>query len=151
MTRSLAVAWKDAWLLDGVRQGQPLAALLGYRFERRLHDLRRDQFIAPLRELAPLTARKLENTNLPVESIAANNVVDGLVLNQKWQDEKQTVTKPVTDRLRSAGATADDLTKLSRELDGLVATRREAQTVFYHIADPNAARLLALLKNIYCP
>ena len=35
--------------------------------------------------------------------------------------------------------------------DGLVATRREAQTVFYHIADPNAARLLALLKNIYCP
>lgn len=35
--------------------------------------------------------------------------------------------------------------------DGLVATRREAQTVFYHIADPSAARLLALLKNIYCP
>ena len=35
--------------------------------------------------------------------------------------------------------------------DGLVATRREAQTVFYRIADPNAARLLALLKNIYCP
>ena len=82
-----------SWLLDGVRQGQPLAALLGYRFERRLHDLRKDQFIAPLRELAPLTARKLENTNLPVESIAANNVVDGLVLNQKWQDEKQTVRR----------------------------------------------------------
>ena len=35
--------------------------------------------------------------------------------------------------------------------DGLVATRREAQTVFYRIADPNAARVLALLKNIYCP
>ena len=37
-----------SWLLDGVRQGQPLAALLGYRFERRLHDLRKDEFIAPL-------------------------------------------------------------------------------------------------------
>jgi DNA-binding transcriptional ArsR family regulator len=35
--------------------------------------------------------------------------------------------------------------------DGLLATRREAQTVFYRIADPNAARLLALLKSIYCP
>ena len=35
--------------------------------------------------------------------------------------------------------------------DGLVTTRREAQTVFYRIADPNAARVLALLKNIYCP
>lgn len=35
--------------------------------------------------------------------------------------------------------------------DGLVATRREAQTVFYRIADPDAARVLALLKDIYCP
>ena len=35
--------------------------------------------------------------------------------------------------------------------DGLLATRREAQTVFYRIADPNAARLLAVLKSIYCP
>ena len=26
------------WLLDGVRQGQPLGALLGYRFERRLQE-----------------------------------------------------------------------------------------------------------------
>jgi ArsR family transcriptional regulator, virulence genes transcriptional regulator len=34
--------------------------------------------------------------------------------------------------------------------DGLLATRREAQTVYYRIADRNAARLLALLKNIYC-
>ncbi len=35
--------------------------------------------------------------------------------------------------------------------DGLLATRRKAQTIFYRIADPNAARLLALLKDIYCP
>jgi DNA-binding transcriptional ArsR family regulator len=35
--------------------------------------------------------------------------------------------------------------------DGLLATRREAQTIFYRIADPNAARLLALLRSIYCP
>ena len=30
-----------AWLLDGVRQGQPLGALLGYRFERRLQEARK--------------------------------------------------------------------------------------------------------------
>jgi DNA-binding transcriptional ArsR family regulator len=35
--------------------------------------------------------------------------------------------------------------------DRLVTTRREAQTIFYRIADPNAARLLALLKSIYRP
>jgi hypothetical protein len=138
-----------SWLLDGVRQGQPLAALLGYRFERRLHDLRKDQFIAPLRELAPLTARKLENTDLPVESIAANNVVDGLVLNQKWLNEKQTVT----NRLQSAGAAADDLTKLGRELDGLadsidaVSDALTAETA-YQMVRGNTSRLASTLNAV---
>ncbi|HZD91833.1 MAG TPA: metalloregulator ArsR/SmtB family transcription factor [Pseudolabrys sp.] len=35
--------------------------------------------------------------------------------------------------------------------DGLLGTRREAQTVYYRLADPNATRLLALLRDIYCP
>ena len=35
--------------------------------------------------------------------------------------------------------------------DAVVATRREAQTIYYRIADKNAARVLALLKDIYCP
>lgn len=138
-----------SWLLDGVRQGQPLAALLGYRFERRLHDLRQDMFIAPLRELAPLTARKLETTDLPVESIAANNVVDGLLLHGKWRDEKQTVT----NRLRSAGATAEDLEKLGRELDGLadaidaVSDALTAETA-YQLVRGNTSRLAGTLNAI---
>jgi hypothetical protein len=45
-------------LLDGIRQGQPLGALLGYRFERGLHEghpgLQLDRDIAILRALAPL-------------------------------------------------------------------------------------------------
>ena len=41
-------------LLDGVRQGQPLGALLGYLFERRLHELRLDAQIDDFRRLAPL-------------------------------------------------------------------------------------------------
>jgi ArsR family transcriptional regulator len=35
--------------------------------------------------------------------------------------------------------------------EGLLGTRRDAQTVFYRLADPNATRLLALLHDIYCP
>lgn len=35
--------------------------------------------------------------------------------------------------------------------DGLVATRRDAQTIYYRIADRDAGRLLTLLKDIYCP
>lgn len=34
---------------------------------------------------------------------------------------------------------------------GLVATRRDSQTVIYRIADPRVHRLLALLKDLYCP
>ncbi len=49
----------------------------------------------------------------------------------------------------SQSALSQHLAKM-RE-DGLLATRREAQTVFYRIGDPNAAHLLTLLKTIYCP
>ena len=42
-------------LLDGVRQGQQLGALLGYRFERGLHERRLDRFIAGFRRISLLT------------------------------------------------------------------------------------------------
>jgi DNA-binding transcriptional ArsR family regulator len=35
--------------------------------------------------------------------------------------------------------------------DGLVTTRKEAQTVYYRIADPKVHRVLALLHELYCP
>lgn len=80
------------WLLDGVRQGQPLGALLGYRFERRLQEAQVPEFIATFRELAPLVARKLEQPGpgVAVEAIAANNVVDGLALLRRWQKGNST-------------------------------------------------------------
>lgn len=49
----------------------------------------------------------------------------------------------------SQSALSQHLAKL-RE-DGLVAFRRESQTVFYRLDDPRAARLLATLKDIFCP
>ncbi len=35
--------------------------------------------------------------------------------------------------------------------DGLVATRREAQSILYRLADPRAARILGLMRELYCP
>lgn len=35
--------------------------------------------------------------------------------------------------------------------DGVVDTRREAQSIFYRLADPKAQRILALLHELYCP
>ncbi len=66
-------------LLEGVRQGQPLGALLGYLFERKLHEFGHDADIDEFRNLAPLRPVNTPGTQ-PAESIAANNVVDGLEL-----------------------------------------------------------------------
>jgi hypothetical protein len=77
------------WLIDGVRQGQPLGALLGYRFERGLHEnhpgLSLDAFIRPFRKLAPLVSNKIEETIGPADSIATGGVVDGLALSRLWR------------------------------------------------------------------
>ena len=42
------------WLLQGVREGQSLSALLGYRFERQLHEHRLDHHIQRFRTLAAI-------------------------------------------------------------------------------------------------
>jgi DNA-binding transcriptional ArsR family regulator len=48
----------------------------------------------------------------------------------------------------SQSALSQHLARMREE--GLVTTRREAQTIFYRIANENAQRLLILLKDIYC-
>ena len=49
----------------------------------------------------------------------------------------------------SQSALSQHLARLREE--GLVATRKEAQTVFYRVCDPKAERLLALLHDLFCP
>lgn len=49
----------------------------------------------------------------------------------------------------SQSALSQHLAKL-RE-DRLVAFRRESQTLYYRLEDPRAARMLATLKDIFCP
>jgi hypothetical protein len=75
-------------LLDGMRQGQSLGALLGYRFERGLHEghpgVELDRFIPLLRAAFPLRAGRLPGATpspgTPVELVEARTVVDGLEL-----------------------------------------------------------------------
>lgn len=77
-------------LVDGVRQGQPLGALLGYRIERALQDAKLGYLILSLRSLVPLTQGKLSDRGAGVsdeaqEAIAAANVTDGLRLVELWR------------------------------------------------------------------
>ena len=80
-------------ILEGVRGGQPLGALLGYRFERGLHDRHNlsmgpmgpevDEFIFKLRREFPLRAGRITTTkedDEAIEAIEARNVMDGLSL-----------------------------------------------------------------------
>src|SRR5499427_464136 len=142
-------------LLEGVRQGQPLGALLGYRVERLLHETfvdngrSMDRFIKPLRRLAPLIARASAETTAPVETIAANNVVDGLVLNRRWNEERSTVIAA----LSTEGFGTSDLSTLTKILDRLgdmidgVSDALTAETA-YQMARGNTARIASTLEAI---
>ena len=82
------------FVLDAVREGQPVGAVFGYQFERGLHDRNLDKWIAAFRARYPLVAAKTgdpddfdpANPDQPKEHIAARNVVDGLVLRTAFQD-----------------------------------------------------------------
>ncbi len=74
-------------ILEGVRAGQSAGALLGYRFERGLHDRHQeaevDQFIFRLRLAFPLRANQIpgtqtEDEGVSIEAIEARNVIDGV-------------------------------------------------------------------------
>lgn len=75
-------------IFEGMQEGQSLAALLGYQFERGLHEghapLRLDKFIQPLRNVLPLQANRLPETRTdqPTEAIIARSVMDGRKLAQ---------------------------------------------------------------------
>lgn len=79
-------------ILEGIGNGQRLAALLGYRIERGLQDrdLSLAQWILPLRQLCPLRSDRPEDPDQaePVESVAARDVVDGLALLARWAADR---------------------------------------------------------------
>jgi len=83
------------FVLEGMRNGQPIEALLGYQFERRLHDrtsesaargdipvLEFNQFILPYRQAFPFESREVPQagTGAATETIPPYSVVNGLRL-----------------------------------------------------------------------
>ncbi len=74
-------------MIEGIRNGQSLAALLGYEFERGLHNqpnLFLDSVILEFRKHFPLVGNHLSTTkteeDVSIEFIEARNVVNGLAL-----------------------------------------------------------------------
>ena len=72
------------WIVDGVRTGQSLGALLGYWIERELHEAEKDEIVDDVRAAFPAPIvpdpDNPEAAAAALEAIAARNVVDGLAL-----------------------------------------------------------------------
>ncbi|MFI7582060.1 hypothetical protein [Kocuria kalidii] len=78
-------------LIDGVRRGQPIGALLGYRFERSLRqkDLTLAKYILPMRQRTPLAQVSTgPDLDVTVETIAARDVVDGVAMLDAWKADR---------------------------------------------------------------
>jgi hypothetical protein len=138
-------------LLEGVRQGQPLGAVLGYHLERRLHELKLDRFIAPLRNIAPLVVRQRDDDlDAAPDALAATNVVDALVLVRRWQDDADSAVPHMLDLLK---ASEDERRKVSGELDAIldsVDALGDALTAeaAYQMVRGNTSRLASTLAAI---
>jgi len=72
-----------------------------------------------------------------------------LVLCLLLAHEEMTVGALLEQVALSPSALSQHLARMRDE--GLVAYRREAQTLYYRIANPDVARLIATLKDIFCP
>jgi hypothetical protein len=77
------------WLLDGVRNGQPLGELLGYRLERYLHEIQLDALIAPMRTAVGAGQDPPEPTS--------DDPVDGLDALELWRAGTLYDAWPVAD------------------------------------------------------
>jgi len=77
-------------IIEGIQNGQSLAALLGYEFEREMHDnntlANLDQYIFKIRRKFPLGSNQIKSTyedneeDVSIEKMEARNVVHGLDL-----------------------------------------------------------------------
>lgn len=127
-------------LVDGVRGGQSLGTLLGYRFERALHENRKDGSIPKFRELFPGSTELMPTADPSKETKnkLSHLVLDGLALLQAHQQKKipqdlSTACQAELDRLEDALDAVADLVL--------------AESV-HHVAQGNHVRAGATLEAI---
>jgi hypothetical protein len=110
-------------VVDGIRSDQSLAALLGYRLERGLHDAGLDDLISPFRKSFPLP--RLVDPGAPGsdgarDAAASQDVVDGQALLADWVAHGRQLRDVVTDVPESALESLDRATPLVADLEATV-------------------------------
>jgi hypothetical protein len=115
------------FILSGMRNGQTLEALLGYQFERGLHDRassadalkRLNLYIYDFRDKFPIQQHQVQQqgaTNSPTESLPASNVVNGVAL------AEVTASFPYGATGAVIAATAAERQAIEQEKDKLADT-----------------------------
>lgn len=143
-------------LLRGIRNGQPLGALLGYRFERALHEnyptLGYNRYIAKCREIAPLKSKKLDSDGEVSESVQANHVVDGWRLHNLYKEKRESLLLEILDlekpdpQLPAYNAIKTEILEIGNLLDALSDALLAEST--HHVVQGNPIRAAASLEAI---
>ena len=126
---------RGRWLLDGLRQGQALGDLLGYRFERGLHDHQLDRWIDDVRQRL-VEVRGEGSRHQPV---------DGLELWNLWCEEDTTLK----DIVGSEPRLSREFAALGADLDAILdLTTAEG---VYQLVQGNVPRMAASLDALGLP
>ncbi len=135
-------------LLEGVREGQALAALLGYRFERNLHEHGLDRYIVPFRKIAPfgelnkvaveLEAAEAEvarQRNAPHPDLvgARFRASNARTVIQRLNNERGRVTN-------QRNAAQRDVTRIRGQLDNTDKELRRVQNIIHRLESSNPPR-----------
>ncbi|MEV5081171.1 hypothetical protein AB0K74_20805 [Streptomyces sp. NPDC056159] len=143
--------------LDGVRQGQPLGALLGYRLERRLHDARKsateplelDRVIAFLRTQWPFRAVHHPASGA-TEFVAPHDVTDGAAVGAitvaAAMNQLAPTVQPPLDTTREEPAVRAALEALHDDIDA-IGDLLLAESV-HQLANGNPDRAGATLDSL---
>lgn len=102
----------------------------------------------------------LDFSQLDVAQFEANAGAAAKLLRALANERRLTILCQLTEGERSVGQLFPQVglsqSALSQHLavlreEGIVATRREAQVVWYRIADPAALKVVSTLAEIFCP
>nr|WP_168504516.1 hypothetical protein [Streptomyces sp. S1D4-11]QIY93188.1 hypothetical protein HEP87_01975 [Streptomyces sp. S1D4-11] len=135
-------------LVDGIRSGQSLGALLGYRLERGLHDAQLDQLISAFRAGYPnahVVDPEAPHSQEARTAMAVRDVVDGQALLADWTahggqlQDLDSLTSQLTDAQRPLLEQATPLVADLEDAVDAVGDLHLAESV-YHLVAGNPMR-----------
>ncbi len=142
-------------LLEGLANGQSMAALLGYRFERALRDQGLSAHILECRKAYPLNPAGAGPGDEPVEAVAARDVVDGVRLMDAYRNARPNFSIPGVPAglTQQGGAIAGFIDALLDQMDS-VSDLLISESVFQMVGgnmDAAGAAMMTLDKQTRPP